>query len=210
MSSTSSLLAALSGRRTSSPQTQQTVTLHDGNGAHELTFELCDGVWRVSAHAMWKGPLGSHVAGWLKADNLRVAWSRAFSPDQPPSLLQGALLCYNPVDNGEPTQQLSLDPTQSMEAMLHAGQLAAAKRVALARSFTPHLTALLRSAPQQTDAEWVAAFVDRKGAKLRLINALMKAIIDWCVQASAPNPSPSPTLTPAMALTLRLPLTCNP
>lgn len=165
-------------RPTTSPQSCTTVTLHDGTGQHPLTFELCDGVWRVSAHAMWKGPLGSTVAGWVKVAHLHTAWSNAFAPHAPPSQLQDALLHYNPDGDGELTQQLSLDAEQSMEAILRASKLAAAKRLALACSFTPVLTALLRSAPEQMDAGWVAAFVDREGAKLRLLDALMKAIID--------------------------------
>ena len=166
-------------RLTTSPQNRSTtVTLHDGTGQHPLTFELCDGVWRVSAHAMWKGPIGAAAAGWLKEDNIRRAWLNAFAPNAPPSQLLSALLRYSPEGDSEPTQQLSLDAAESMEVLLRVAQLAGAKRVALARSFTPVMTALLRSAPEQTDADWVAAFVGRDGAKLRLLNALMKAIID--------------------------------
>ena len=168
-------------RPTTSPQnsvTCTTVTLHDGTSQHPLTFELCDGVWRVSAHAVWKGPIGAAAAGWLREDNIRHAWLNAFAPNAPPSQLLSALLRYSPEGDSEPTQQLSLDAAESMEVLLRVAQLAGAKRVALARSFTPVMTALLRSAPEQTDADWVAAFVGRDGAKLRLLNALMKAIID--------------------------------
>ena len=169
-------------RLTTSPQNRSTtVTLHDGTGQHPLTFELCDGVWRVSAHAMWKGPIGAAAAGWLKEDNIRRAWLNAFAPNAPPSQLLSALLRYSPDGDGEP-QQLSLDATESMEVLLRVSQLPGAKRVELARSFTQAMTELLRSAPEvhpeQTDAEWVAALVGRKGAKLRLLNALMTAIIE--------------------------------
>ena len=96
--------------------------------------------------------------------------------------LLSALLRYSPDGDGEPAQQLSLDATESMEVLLRVSQLPGAKRVELARSFTQAMTELLRSAPEvhpeQTDAEWVAALVGRKGAKLRLLNALMTAIIE--------------------------------
>ena len=92
--------------------------------------------------------------------------------------LLSALLRYSPDGDGEPAQQLSLDATESMEVLLRVSQLPGAKRMALARSFTQAMTELLRSAPEQTDAEWVAALVDRKGAKLRLLNALMTAILE--------------------------------
>ena len=83
----------------SSASEKKLVTCHDEeNDAYALTFERCDGVWRVAANELWKenGIMGSKAQGWQMDIHLQEYWNRGFAtpPDAEP--LQYAMLCYHP------------------------------------------------------------------------------------------------------------------